>query len=88
MRIALVQHQPGPRRDGNVTRGLDAVREAAGRGASLVAFPELAFTPFFPSCRCEGALPLNLAETVPGPTSDAFCPARGRTRRRRGPQSV
>jgi len=72
MRIALVQHQPGPRYDENVMRGLDAVREAADRGASLVAFPELAFTPFFPSCRCGGALPLDVAEAVPGPTSDAF----------------
>ena len=72
MRIALVQQQPGPLQAGNVRRGLDAVREAAGRGATLVAFPELAFTRFFPSCRRDGALPLELAETVPGPTSDAF----------------
>jgi N-carbamoylputrescine amidase len=72
MRIALIQQQPGPHRDENVRRGLDAVREAAGRGAKLAAFPELAFTPFFPSGRCGGPLPLDLAETVPGPTSDAF----------------
>jgi N-carbamoylputrescine amidase len=72
MRIALVQQQPAPLHAGNVRRGLDAVREAAGRGATLVAFPELAFTPFFPACRRDGALPLELAETVPGPTSDAF----------------
>jgi len=72
MRVALVQHQPGTRQADNVRRGLDAVREAAGRGATLVAFPELAFTPFFPACRCAGALPLELAEPVPGPTSDAF----------------
>ena len=53
-------------------RGLEAVREAAAGGATLVAFPELAFTPFFPCCRCSGPLPLELAETVPGPTTDAF----------------
>ncbi len=72
MRIALVQHQPGPSHAANVRRGLEAVREAAAGGATLVAFPELAFTPFFPSCPCSGPLPLELAETVPGPTSDAF----------------
>ena len=72
MRIALVQHQPGPSHTANVRRGLEAVREAAAGGATLVAFPELAFTPFFPSCPCSGPLPLELAETVPGPTSDAF----------------
>jgi len=71
-RIALVQHRAGPRRTDNVARGLDAVREAASAGARLVAFPELAFTPFFPCCRSGGALPLELAEPVPGPTSDAF----------------
>jgi predicted amidohydrolase len=72
MRLALVQHQPGPRHADNVARGLEAVREAAGQGASLVAFPELAFTPFFPCSRCGGPPPLDLAEPVPGPTSDAF----------------
>jgi predicted amidohydrolase len=72
MRLALVQHQPGPNRAANVARGLAAVREAAGRGAALVAFPELAFTPFFPCSRCGGPPPLELAEPVPGPTSDAF----------------
>jgi len=72
MRIALVQHQPGPSRQENVSRGLDAAREAARHGARLVAFPELAFTPFFPSCRSRGALPMELAETIPGPTCDAF----------------
>jgi N-carbamoylputrescine amidase len=72
MRIALVQHRAGPSHGENVRRGLDAVKEAAGSGARIVAFPELAFTPFFPSSRCGGPPPLELAETVPGPTSDAF----------------
>ena len=72
MRIALVQHGPGPNHPGNVARGLAAVREAAGKGAALVAFPELAFTPFFPCARCGGPPPLKFAEPVPGPTTDAF----------------
>ena len=72
MRIALVQHQAGPLHAGNVARGLEAVREAAGLGAALVAFPELAFTPFFPCSPCGGPPPLDLAEPVPGPTTDAF----------------
>jgi N-carbamoylputrescine amidase len=72
MRLALVQHAPGPDRALNVARGLDAVREAAARGALLVAFPELAFTPFFPCVRCGGPPPLDLGESVPGPTTEAF----------------
>jgi len=71
MRLALVQHRAVANHAENVARGLEAVREAAGRGATLVAFPELAFTPFFPCSRC-GAPPLDLAEPVPGPTTDAF----------------
>jgi N-carbamoylputrescine amidase len=72
MRIALIQHQPGPDRAASVARGLDAVREAAGEGAALVAFPELAFTPFFPCARCGGPPPVELGEPVPGPTTAAF----------------
>ena len=72
MRIALVQQRPGPDRARAVARGLEAAREAAARGAALVAFPELAFTPFFPCTRCGGPPPLDLAEPVPGPTTEAF----------------
>ena len=72
MRIALVQQQAGTDHADNVARGLEAVRKAAGLGATLVAFPELAFTPFFPSSRCGGPPPLELAEPVPGPTTEAF----------------
>ena len=67
-----MQQTPGPDRSRNVARGLDAAREAAGAGASLVAFPELAFSPFFPCARCGGPPPLDAAEPVPGPTTDAF----------------
>jgi N-carbamoylputrescine amidase len=72
MRIALVQHQAGTNHADNVARGLEAVRKAADLGATLVAFPELAFTPFFPCSRCAGLPPLELAEPVPGPTTEAF----------------
>ncbi|MEW5982188.1 MAG: carbon-nitrogen hydrolase family protein [Acidobacteriota bacterium] len=73
MRIALVQYKVTDRHDINVARGLDAVAEAAAAGARLVAFPELAFTPFFPCCRPEGRAPVDAAEPVPGPTTDRFC---------------
>ena len=73
MRIALVQRRASTRREEDVARGLAAVREAAGQGARLVAFPELAFTPFFPCCRSGGGAPLELAAPVPGPTTDPFC---------------
>jgi predicted amidohydrolase len=50
---------------------MDAVRRAAGDGAELVAFPELAFTPFYPQKPASGDVRL-LAEPVPGPMVEAF----------------
>ena len=72
MRIALVQHRAGTDHRANVSRGLEAVAQAAASGARLVAFPELAFTPFFPCCRASGATPVVRGEPVPGPTTDLF----------------
>ncbi len=71
-RISLVQQEADKDRRVNTERGLAAVREAAGRGARLVVFPELAFTPFFPQRPACGPPPLALAEEVPGPTTAAF----------------
>lgn len=72
MRIALVQQHATDDLDDNLKRGLEAVRRAAGAGARLVAFAELALTPFFPRQDTGGRLPLKLAEPVPGPTTEAF----------------
>lgn len=72
MRIALVQYRVSSDHAASVRRGLEAVRQAAGEGANLVAFPELAFTPFFPCCRPGGPAPVDTGEPVPGPTTDAF----------------
>jgi N-carbamoylputrescine amidase len=71
MRIALVQQRASSDRAENRQRGLEAVGEAAARGAQVVAFAELAFDPFYPQ---EPATPqkLALAEPIPGPTTEAF----------------
>jgi N-carbamoylputrescine amidase len=71
MKIALVQQHASPDKPENVGRGLAALEEAAHRGASLVAFAELAFEPFHPQ-RPACADFLTLAETIPGPTTEAF----------------
>ena len=73
-KIALIQQQPTAALAKNVQRGLAALEEAAAAGADLVVYPELAFTPFYPQHRAvPGAL--DLAEPVPGPTTDVFCEA-------------
>lgn len=72
MRIALVQYEVGDDLAANVRRGLDAVREAAAKGADMVVFPELAFTPFFPQRRLQGDR-FAYSQEVPGPLTDSFC---------------
>ena len=74
MNIALVQQQPTDDLDASLRRGLDALATATAAGADLVVYPELAFTPFYPQHR-GGPEGLDLAEPIPGPTTEAFCEA-------------
>ena len=71
MKIALIQQHATQDLAANLTRALEATRRAAGDGAELVAFPELAFTPFYPQAPPSGDVRL-LAEPVPGPTTERF----------------
>jgi predicted amidohydrolase len=71
LRIALVQQHATADRQANVHLAMDRVRDAAADGARLVAFAELAFTPFYPQ-RPPTVDVRTLAEPVPGPTTEAF----------------
>ncbi len=77
MNIALVQHNIADSSSEAVERGVQALATAAEAGATLVVFPELSFTPFYPRIpvteRSESAL--DLAEPVPGPTTNALARA-------------
>jgi len=64
MKIALVQQEASGEKQQNLKRGL----EAAGEGATVVCFAELAFEPFYPQRPAEGG-EKRLAEPVPGPIS-------------------
>jgi N-carbamoylputrescine amidase len=77
VKIALIQQHASHDKTDNVARGLAAVDEAARQGANLAVFAELAFERFYPQ-NPAGANPHQLAETVPGPITDAFA---GRARR-------
>ena len=77
MKIALVQQHAGSDKQDNLARGLAAARAAAGAGAEVICFAELAFERFYPQVRADEQ-PLadnvrDLAEVVPGPTTEAFC---------------
>jgi N-carbamoylputrescine amidase len=54
----------------NLAKALDMVREAAGRGAHLVGLPELFRSEYF--CQQEDAALFDLAESVPGPTTESL----------------
>ncbi len=69
IRIALAQMSAGPRPSENLDRAISAMHDAKARGADLVAFPELAVTPFFPQF-AEYPDARDLAEPIPGPTAD------------------
>jgi len=71
MRLALIQQPASSNLSENLTLGLEAARAAAAAGANLVAFPELAFSPFYPQQPPAGDV-RDLAEPVPGPTTKAF----------------
>lgn len=70
MKIALIQQKAGEDVAQNISRGLEAVRKAANEGAKIICFAELAFTEFFPQRL--SPKPLQLAETVPGKTTQLF----------------
>jgi len=72
MRIALVQQHATGNRQENLSRGLEAARRAAEGGAELIAFAELAFDPFYPQ-RPSAGDHAEIAEPIPGLTTDAFC---------------
>jgi beta-ureidopropionase len=71
LKIALVQQRATPNPEENRQRGGEAFLEAARSGARLVAFAELAFTPFYPRVPAEPGS-LLAAEPVPGPTTELF----------------
>jgi len=71
MKIALVQQKAAADRKLNRMRGLAAVDAAAGMGAKIIGFAELAFDPFYPQERATARV-LDMAETIPGETTQAF----------------
>lgn len=68
MKIALVQNACSEDTEANLGRVHDGIVEAAGGGADLVVLQELHNGPYF--CVREEVRAFDLAESVPGPTTD------------------
>jgi beta-ureidopropionase len=79
VKIALIQQHAGISVEDNVERGARSFVKAARDGAKLVAFAELAFTPFYPQFRAT-AKSAGLAEPVPGPITRRFAELAARYR--------
>src|SRR5262245_40975369 len=78
VRLALLQGRATKHPEDNVARTLAAIDAAAKKGARLVCTQELFRSTYF--CQTEDAENFALAETIPGPTTDALAAAARRHR--------
>jgi N-carbamoylputrescine amidase len=70
--VGLIQMSCSPDPDENLRRACEKVREAASKGAHLVCLPELFGAQYF--CQREDTALFDLAEPIPGPTTEALAP--------------
>lgn len=70
VKTAFVQHACGANTDSNLDASIRGIREAAAQGAQLIILPELHRSLYF--CQQENTDNFDLAETIPGPSTDAL----------------
>jgi len=68
--IGLIQMTCSPDHAENMAKAQDRIREAASRGAQIICLQELFRSQYF--CREESADLFELAEPIPGPSSEAL----------------
>ena len=73
VRIGLVQMACTEDAAANVQKAIDRIGEAAGKQAQIVCLQELFRTPYF--CQAEDAARFDLAEPIPGPTTELLAAA-------------
>ena len=69
-KVALVQMRCGQEPDANLAHALELIDEATKGGAQIVCLPELFRSQYF--CQSEDHGNFSLAETIPGPSTDAL----------------
>lgn len=70
VRIGLVQMSCGENPDDNLEKAVSGIKITAAKGAQIISLPELFRTRYF--CQAEDSKNFDLAETVPGPTTDTL----------------
>ena len=68
--VGLIQLSCSPDPDANLEKAVQRVREAARNGAQIICLPELFRTQYF--CQSEDPALFDLAEPIPGPTTEAM----------------
>src|SRR4029079_16108119 len=69
-KICLVQKNCVPEPDKNLKKAIAGINDAAKRGAQIVCLQELFRSQYF--CQTEDIQLFKLAETIPGPTTEAL----------------
>ncbi len=72
-KIALLQMRCSPDTGANLARAIGRVEEAAQNGAQVICLPELFRSQYF--CQREDPALFDLAEPIPGPTTEALSAA-------------
>ena len=70
VKIGLVQMSCDPKPEANLKKAIARIGDAARRGAQIVCLQELFRSQYF--CQTEDIELFKLAETIPGPTTDAL----------------
>ena len=68
--VGLIQQRCSDDRADTVAKTTAAIRDAASKGARLVALQELHTGPYF--CQCESIAEFDRAEPIPGPSTEHF----------------
>ena len=68
LRVGLVQMASADTAEANLEKAIAGIREAAGRGATVVCLQELFLGPYF--CQTEDHAHFARAEAIPGPTTE------------------
>ncbi len=70
IKVAVVQHACSQDYQDNLAKSIEGIQDACKQGAEIVLLPELNCLPYF--CVREEVRYFDLAETIPGPATDAL----------------
>jgi N-carbamoylputrescine amidase len=71
VKVGLIQSKCFADKDKNINLAIDGIRKAASKGAQIICLQELFATKYF--CETEDHKNFELAETIPGPTTNLLC---------------